>query len=53
MALGSISVFSQTEMLPPCETEFDLTVSRATLSNTLTTVVEEGAKTLEECPEFD
>ncbi|KAG7294015.1 hypothetical protein NEMBOFW57_004076 [Staphylotrichum longicolle] len=51
MAFGTIPVFSQAEMLPPSETEFDLTVRRHNLSKLLTSIVEDGAKTFGECPE--
>ena len=52
MALGSISAFSHTEMLPPSETEFDLTIRRDILSSILSTIVGDGAKPLEKCLEF-
>ena len=51
MALGSIPLFSQPKMLPPSETEFDLTVHRRNLSDSFTSIVEEGSRHFDECPE--
>ncbi len=53
MALGSISAFSHAEMMPPSETEFDLTIRRDNLSSILFAVVDDGAKPLNMCPESD
>ncbi|KAK0715939.1 hypothetical protein B0H67DRAFT_645624 [Lasiosphaeris hirsuta] len=52
MALSSISVFAQAEMLPPPDLTFDLDISRATLHDRLVNVTNASTKTLEECREY-
>ncbi|KAK0613589.1 hypothetical protein B0T14DRAFT_591458 [Immersiella caudata] len=51
MALGSISVFAQANMLPPPDDKFDLTITRATLDHDLTRVANGGKKDRKKCPE--
>jgi hypothetical protein len=51
IALGNISTISRTEMLPPSESVFDLTVNRDTLSEILAKIAKSDAKSLEKCQE--
>ncbi|KAK3374532.1 hypothetical protein B0T24DRAFT_577590 [Lasiosphaeria ovina] len=52
MALGSISVFAQADMLPPPDAAFDLDIKHATLRGKLFKVTNDGKKDHEECPEY-
>jgi len=52
MALGSISVFAQANMLPPPDDTFDLSIRHVTLRDELVRVAQDGTKYLWECPEY-
>jgi hypothetical protein len=52
MAIATRSALSRADMLPPSDEQFNLCISRSTLSDDLHYIVRNGSKRQQECPEW-
>lgn len=52
MAIATMSALSRADMSPPSDEQFNLCISRSTLSDDLHNIVRNGSKRQQECPEW-